>query len=96
MYVCVRMHMCVLLAASDTKEQYVQISDGAALSHCYMDLFWIQERRRVTNTGTTCITTIKTYKSNSKPTLAIIKCIVNNMLTSIFVCLLQVISSLQY
>ena len=45
---------------------------------------------------TTCSTTIKTYTNNSKLTLAIINCIANNMQTSIFVYLSQVISSSQY
>ena len=45
---------------------------------------------------TTCSTTIKTYTNNSKLTLAIINCIVNNMQSSIFVYLSQVISSSQY
>ena len=45
---------------------------------------------------TTCNTTMKTYTNNSKLTLAIINCMVNNMQTSIFVYLSQVISPLQY
>ena len=45
---------------------------------------------------TSCITTIKTYTNTSKLTLAIINCVVNNMQTSIFVYLSQVISSSQY
>ena len=45
---------------------------------------------------TTCNTTIKTYTNNLKLTLAIINCIVNNMQTSIFVYLSQVILSTQY
>ena len=46
--------------------------------------------------NTICNITIKTYTNNSKLTLAIINCIVNNMQTSIFVYLSQVISSSQY
>ena len=103
MCVCVCVCVCVCPAASDTTEKCAvcayalpTISEGAALSHCYIDLFYIQESRRVTNTGATSDTTIKTYTNNSKLTLAIINCIVNNMQTSIFVYLSQVISSRQY
>ena len=85
---CVCVYVCVCPAASDTTEKYAvcayalpTISDGAAPSYCYMDLFWIQERRCVTNTGTTYNKTIKIYTSNSKLMLAIITCIVNNMQT---------------
>ena len=42
-----------------------------------------------TTSITICNTTIKTYTNNSKLTLAIINCTINNMQTSIFVYLLQ-------
>ena len=45
---------------------------------------------------TTCNTTIKTYKNNSKLMLATINYIINNMETLVFVYLSQVISSSQY
>ena len=103
--VCVCVCLCLCLSCSQWHHREMchvcayalpTISEGAALSHCYIDLFYIQESRRVTNTGATSDTTIKTYTNNSKLTLAIINCIVNKIQTSIFVHLSQVISSRQY
>ena len=58
-------------------------------------LFQLLEKTQPTSI-TTCNTTRKAYMNNSKLTLAIINCIVNNMQTSIFVYSSQVISSSQY
>ena len=100
--VCVRElcvgRVCVLLVASDTTEKYA-VCVHMRSPQLVMELLYglnLDSGETTYYTGTTCNTTIKTYTNNSKLTLAIINCIVNNMQTSIFVYLSQVISSSQY
>ena len=100
--VCVRElcvgRVCVLLVASDTTEKYA-VCVHMRSPQLVMELLYglnLDSGETTYYTGTTCNTTIKTYTNNSKLTLAIINCIVDNMQTSIFVYLSQVISSSQY